>query len=197
MLKGSQAPISSTMNNKNYQNLDSFSLSQKFIGKHKLILLFWSFVQCTLFALSPQFMYGWRRFLLRIFGARLGKNVVIRPSVKIIYPWKLNIGDYSWIGDDVTLYAIGKINIGSNTVISQKSYLCAGGHDYKSPTFDTFAKDINIGNKVWITTDVFIAPGITVGDGAIVGARSSVFEDLPENMVCIGNPAKAVKSRFE
>lgn len=185
------------MNNKNYQNLNSFKLPRNTIGQHKLILLVWGIVQSTLFALSPQFMYGWRRLLLNLFGARLGKNVVIRPSVKIIYPWKLSIGDYSWIGDDVTLYTIGEINIGSDTVISQKSYVCAGGHDYKSPSFDTYAKGISIGNKVWIATDVFIAPGITISDGAIVGARSSVFEDLPENMICFGNPAKAIKSRFD
>ncbi|MFC1589021.1 WcaF family extracellular polysaccharide biosynthesis acetyltransferase, partial [Pseudomonadota bacterium] len=144
------------MNDYRYQNLSSFSLPKGFSGKSILVLLLWAGVQKTFFSLSPQFLYGWRRFLLSLFGAKLGKGVVIRPSVRIIYPWKLTIGDYSWIGDDVTLYTIGEISIGSDTVISQKSYLCAGGHDFKSPAFDTYSKDITIGDKVWIATDVFV-----------------------------------------
>lgn len=184
--------------NNNYQNLSNFRLSQEFIGKSKVILLLWGFIQSTLFALSPQIMYRWRSFLLKCFGAQIGKNVVIRPSVKIIYPWKLTIGDYSWIGDDVTLYSIGEINIGHDTVISQKSYICAGGHDYKAANFDTFSKNITIGNKAWIATDVYVAPGVSIADGVIVGARSSVFKNLPEkNMVCTGSPASPIKSRFE
>ena len=187
----------SRYNDGEYQELSRFSLPQGFAGRSIFIILLWSAVQKTLFALSPQFFYRWRRFLLRLFGAEIGSGVIIRPSVKITYPWKLKVGDYSWIGDDVNLYTIGNISIGSNSVVSQKSYLCAGGHDYKTAHFDTFTGDIIIGNKVWVATDVFVAPGVSINDGVIVGARSSVFKDLPENMVCFGNPARAVKSRFD
>ena len=96
--------------------------------------------QSTLFALSPQFMYGWRRFLLSLFGAKIGCKVIIQPSVKITYSWKLRIGDYSWIGDDVALYTLGEIEIGNHAVESQKSYLCTGSHDYQKLAFDIFAK---------------------------------------------------------
>jgi putative colanic acid biosynthesis acetyltransferase WcaF len=88
-----------------------------------------------LFRTSPQFLYGWRNFLLRLFGAKIGKKVIIRPSVKITYPWKLSIGDYSWIGDDVDLYTLGEIDIGNHVVISQRSYLCTGSHDYFKQIF--------------------------------------------------------------
>lgn len=176
--------------------LESHRVPKGFRGKSKLYVQLWWLVQATLINLSPQALYSWRRFWLRIFGARIGKKVIIRPSVKITYPWKLSIGDYSWIGDDVVLYSLGEIEIGSNTVISQKSYLCTGSHDYAKETFDIFAKKIIVGNNCWIATDVFVAPGITVGDGVIVGARSSVFKDLKPNWIYKGTPAKAHKARF-
>jgi putative colanic acid biosynthesis acetyltransferase WcaF len=149
----------------------------------------WRFCDFLLFKSSPQFMYGWRRFLLRFFGAKIGKKVLIRSSVQIIYPWKLSIGDYSWIGESVILYCLGPISIGSNTVISQQSHLCAGSHDYLSPTFDQIAIGISINSEVWIAADVFIVDGVSVGRGAVVGARSSVFKSLPELSFSFGNPA--------
>jgi putative colanic acid biosynthesis acetyltransferase WcaF len=140
-------------------------------------------------------MYGWRRFLMRLFGAKIGKNVLIRPSARTTYPWKLQIGDYSWVGDNVELYTLGEITIGANTVISQRSYLCTGSHDFSTPSFEIFQKPIYIGSQVWIATDVFIAPGTIIGDGTVVGARSTVLSDLPEGMICYGNPAKTIKPR--
>jgi len=148
-----------------------------------------------LFRLSPQFMYGWRRFLLRSFGAKIGKGVIVRPSAQITYPWKLTIGDFSWIGDEVVLYTLGEIEIGANTVISQRSYICTGTHDYSSSDFRIYAEKITIGDKCWLATDVYVAPNVTIGNGTVVGARSSVFKDLPAAMICIGNPAKPVKDR--
>ena len=141
-------------------------------------------------------MYGWRRFLLRSFGAKIGRDVIIRPSAQITYPWKVEIGDYSWIGDDVVLYSLGDIEIGSNTVISQRSYLCTGSHDYASNNFDIYSKKIIIGSKCWLATDVYVAPFVSIGDGTVVGARSSVFKSLPSNKICIGSPAKPIKDRI-
>ena len=178
-----------------YQRLDTARLPANFRGRSSFIVLSWWMVQATLFAWSPQFLYGWRRFLLRLFGAKIGKGVLVRPTVKVTYPWKVSVGDHSWIGDDVVLYSLGEINIGSHTVISQKSYICTGSHDYTSLSFDIFSKPVEIGNEVWIATDVFIAPGIRVGDGTVVGVRSTVLQDLPSGKICFGNPAKAVKDR--
>ncbi|MDD3149107.1 MAG: colanic acid biosynthesis acetyltransferase WcaF, partial [Candidatus Riflebacteria bacterium] len=103
------------------QNLDQFLLPANFRGRSSLIVQLWWLIQATLFRWSPQVCYRWRVFLLRLFGARIGKNVLVRPSATITYPWKLVIGDYSWIGDEVTLYTLGELEIGAHSVISQKS----------------------------------------------------------------------------
>ena len=122
------------------QQLNNFKLPKNFRGRNALIVQIWWIVQATLFRCSPQIMYGFRRFLLRLFGAKIGKKVIIRPTVKITYPWKVSIGDYSWIGDEVVLYSLGEIEIKDNVVISQKSYICTGSHDYTNSDFPIFAK---------------------------------------------------------
>lgn len=178
------------------QNLDRFTVPNGFRGKSSFIVQLWWFVQSTFFKWSPQVLYGWRVFLLRLFGAEIGRNVIIRPSVKITYPWKLKIGDNSWIGDNAELYSLGKITIGANSVISQKSYLCTGSHDYLSSSFDIFSSPITIGNGVWVATDVYIAPGVKIEDDVLVGARSSVFKNLERNFVYLGSPAQKIKRRY-
>ncbi|KJU51254.1 putative acyl transferase [Salmonella enterica subsp. enterica serovar Heidelberg str. 92-0138] len=116
---------------------------------------------------------------------------------KITYPWKLTVGDYAWVGDDAVLYTLGEINIGAHAVISQKGYLCTGSHDYTSAHFDINAAPIVIGEKCWLATDVFVAPGVTIGHGTVVGARSSVFKSLPANAICRGNPAVVTRQRVQ
>lgn len=149
-----------------------------FRGKPGWYVQLWWVVQAVLFHPSPQIMYGWRRFLLRSFGAKIGKGVILRPSVQITYPWKLTIGDHSWIGDDVVLYTLGEITIGNNAVVSQRSYLCTGSHDFTKPAFDIFSKPIIIGHECWLATDVFVGPGVTINKGMVIGARSSVYKNI-------------------
>ncbi len=180
---------------KNIQELNKFKLPRNFRGKSAIYVQLWWFVQSVFFRLSPQFLYGWRRFLLRCFGAKIGRKVIIRPSTQITYPWKIKIGDYSWIGDDVVLYSLGNITIGSNTVISQKSYICTGSHDYKKKDFPIYAKETIIKDNCWLATDVFVAPGVIIKEGTVVGARSSVVKDLESFSVYLGSPAKRIKSR--
>jgi len=179
------------------QDLSSFKLPSGFRGRAAVVVQLWWLVQGTLFGLSPQFMYGWRNWLLRLFGAKVGKGVLIRPSVKTTYPWKVCIGDFAWVGDDVVLYSLGEIEVGANAVVSQRSYLCAAGHSFTKPDFPIYDKKVVIGAQAWLATDVFVAPGVTVGEGAVVGARSSVFSDMPAGMVCFGNPCKPSKVRVE
>jgi putative colanic acid biosynthesis acetyltransferase WcaF len=178
------------------QDLKSFRLPPNFRGRSALAVQFWWLIQATLFRGSPQLLYGFRRWLLRRFGAQIGNGVLIRPSVTIPYPWKLKIGDHAWIGDDAVLYCLAQITIGRDAVVSQKSYLCAGSHDYRSPTFDILALPIVIEDEVWVATDVFVAPGVTIGKGAVVGSRSSVFNNLPAMMVCVGSPARPIHARI-
>jgi putative colanic acid biosynthesis acetyltransferase WcaF len=177
------------------QDLSRFKVHENFRGRNAFVVQLWWLTDTLLFKTSPQVLYSWRRFLLRLFGAQIGKNVLIRPTVQITYPWKIEIGDHAWIGDDVCLYSLGNILIGKNSVISQKSYLCAGTHDYTSPAFDILSKDIVIAEEVWVATDVFIAPGVSIGKGAVIGARSSVFKSLEGGFIYSGNPLKANKKR--
>lgn len=179
------------------QNLDEFRLPSGFRGRPGWYVQLWWIIEALFFHTSPQFMYGWRRMLLRCFGAKVGKNVMLRSSVHIQFPWKVSIGDYSWIGDDVVLYSLGKIVIGKNVVISQKCYLCAGTHNYKRVDFPIRNPPIIIEDECWLATDVFVAPDISIGCGTVVGARSSVFKSLPARKVCIGSPAVVIKDRNE
>jgi putative colanic acid biosynthesis acetyltransferase WcaF len=155
----------------------------------------WWLVQATLFSASPQFMYGWRRFLLRLFGARIGRDVLVRPSVRITYPWKLSIGDYSWVGDYAELYTLGPIEIGRCAVVSQYAYLCTGSHDMGSPTFEIFQKPIQIGDGAWVAAGAFIHPGVTIGQGSVVAARSVVNSDTEPFLVYAGAPARPIGER--
>lgn len=178
-----------------YQQLDQFRVPPGFRGRSAIYVQLWWLVQATLFAWSPQVLYGWRRLLLRLFGAKIGKKTIIRSSVRIPYPWKLRIGDYCHIGEDVDLYTYGEIEIGDCAVVSQRSYICAGSHDHTSPTFDLVAEKIVIESEAWLATDVFVAPGVKIGHGAVVGARSSVFHDIPPASIAIGNPARVIGER--
>lgn len=178
-----------------YQDLSLHHVTGEFRGRNKITVQLWWIIQKSLFAMSPQFCYAWRRFLLRLFGAKVGKGVLIRPSAKFTYPWKVFIGENTWIGDDTVFYSLGNISIGSNVSIAHNDYFCAGFHDYHSLSFDIKQKPIVIEDECWIANDVFVAPGVTIGKGAVVGARSTVFKDLPSGMICYGNPAKPVKER--
>ena len=177
------------------QDLKSFVLPPNFRGRPAWFVQLWWIVQATAFRCSPQFLYGWRRFLLRLFGAKIGRGVIIRPTVEITYPWKLTIGDYSWIGDHATLYTLGEIRIGDNACVSQYCYLTTAYHDYTRPTFDMIGSFVVIEPEAWLATRVFVAPGVTIGRGAVVGACSVVLKDIPAMMICGGNPAKPLRPR--
>jgi len=178
------------------QNLSIFKMPPGFRGRPAWFVQLWWLVQSLLFKPSPQVLYGWRRFLLRLFGARIGRGVIIRPSVTVTYPWKLSIGDWSWIGDHVTLYTLSEIIVGDSAVISQHSYICTGSHDYTRPSFDIFALPIRIEEEAWLATSVFVGPGVTVGRGAVVGACSVTLKDVPAGMICAGNPLRIVRPRI-
>lgn len=166
-------------------------------GRPNAIVLLWWFVQGSIFRFSLHNMYGWRNMLLRMFGAEIGKGVKIRSSAKFTYPWKVSIGDYSWIGDDVKLYSLDRIDIESNCVVSQESYLCTGSHEIKDPHFGLVTKPIVIKEGAWVASDVFVYPGVTINELAVVAARSTVTTDVQKNTIVAGSPAKFVKKRFE
>lgn len=147
------------------------------------------------FRYSPRLLYGWRNFLLRAFGAKIGKGVKIFPSAKIMFPWQLEIGDGTVISWGVILYNLGKITIGSHTVISQYVHICAGTHDYGSREFTLLKIPIAIGSNVWVAADAFIGPGVRVGDNTLVAARAVVIKDVLAETIVGGNPAKHLKKK--
>ncbi len=161
----------------------------------KVRRLLWSIVEATAFRCSFHTMYRFRASLLRAFGAKLGRGVRLRRTVHIEIPWHLDLGDGVSIGDRATLYALGPIRIGDRSFISQNAHLCAGTHDYRSPSYPLIRSPITIGSDCWIAADAFIGPGITVGNGALVAARAVVVKDVREWMIVAGNPATERKER--
>ena len=177
------------------QDLSSFRIPKSFRGRSALYVLIWWTVRDTLFRMSPQPMYAWRRWLLRCFGARIGSNVLIRQTARVTYPWKLRIDDNAWIGDFVELYSLGNIHIGENACVSQMSYLCTGSHDHRRSSFDIFAKPIIVEPQAWVACDVFIGPGVTVGFGSVIAARSTLLKDAPPLAILAGHPARVIGRR--
>lgn len=167
----------------------SFSLT------NRLRRLLWNTVCAVLFRPTPRQFFGWRVFLLRLFGAKIGKQCYIRSSVKIWAPWNLEMGDQSTFADGVTVYSMAKITLGDKVVVSQGTHLCSGSHDYESHTFQLFAKPITVYDRAWLCAESFVGPGVTVGEGAVLGARGVATRDLEPWTVYAGNPCKAVKPR--
>lgn len=178
-----------------YQDLSRFSVDKDFRGRSPFSVLLWQLIQSTLFGLSPQPLYGWRRWLLRIFGANVGRGVLVRPTARITYPWKVKLGDYCWIGDHAEIYSLGAITIGPHAVVSQRCYICTGSHNPNEITFPLIAQPIVIEAEAWIAANCFIAPGVTVGSGTIVAACSVVLGNLPSGVVAAGAPATIRKHR--
>ena len=154
----------------------------------------WGLAWAVLYRPSPKIFHGWRRWLLRLFRARIGRGVHTHPSARIWAPWNLEM-DHSCLAHNVDCYCVGSVRIGAHATVSQYSYLCTASHDFEHPHLPLVTAPITIGNGAWVTADVFVGPGVTIGDGAVVGARSSVFKDVAPWTVVAGNPARFVKKR--
>ncbi|MGE5213639.1 MAG: putative colanic acid biosynthesis acetyltransferase [Nitrospirota bacterium] len=148
-----------------------------------------------LFRFSPRPCFGWRRFLLRCFGAKIGRSVHVYSSATVYFPWNLEVGDESAIGEQVFIYNLGRVTLGSRVTISHRAHLCAGTHDHTKPDFPLLRPPIVIGSDAWICADAFVGPGVTVGEGAIVGARAVAIKDVKPRAIVVGNPARESKNR--
>ncbi len=154
----------------------------------------WMLVYATIWKLCIRPANGLRPFILRLFRARTSAKVNIAGSAWVEMPWSLECGEYVAIGPRTILYNLGGLSIGNQTVLSQDVYVCGGTHDYTDPTYPLIRKRITIGNGVWIA-GAFIGPGVTIGDGAVVGARAVVMRDVEPWTVVAGNPARVIKRR--
>jgi putative colanic acid biosynthesis acetyltransferase WcaF len=155
----------------------------------------WNLVWLLLYRPTPRVLHGWRCLLLRAFGARLGKGVHPYPTARIWAPWNLEMGDHACLSEGVDCYCVDKVRLGAHALVSQYSFLCTASHDYNDASFPLVCAPITIEERAWVTADVFVAPGVTIGQGAVVTARSSVFRDVPPWTVVRGNPAVPVKRR--
>ena len=155
----------------------------------------WAVVYTLLFRPSPKPLHAWRRWLLGLFVARLARTALVYPRARVWAPWNLEMAEFSCLADDVDCYCVRTIRIGAHSTVSQYSYLCGATHDFEKPDHPLVPLPITIGERVWVAADVFVAPGVTIPDGVVVGARSSVFGDLPAWHVCAGTPAKPLKTR--
>jgi putative colanic acid biosynthesis acetyltransferase WcaF len=163
--------------------------------RNKAARVLWGCVRALLFRPSPKILHGWRRFLLRSFGATISRSAHVYPSTKIWAPWNLTLGDHSCLAGAVDCYCVDRIVLGAHATVSQYSFLCAATHDYEHPAMPLVSAPITIGAGAWVAADVFVGPGVTIGEGAVVGARSSVFKDIEPWSVVAGSPAKFLKKR--
>ena len=159
----------------------------------------WLAVQSTLFRSSPRPLHGFRAWLLKLFGADIPfpSEVVIFPTAKVMFPWKLSLAPRSMVGPYVNLYNLATIRLEYGANLSQHCHLCAGTHDFTRWEMPLVTKPIVIGRNVWLGADVFVGPGVTVGELSVVGARSVVVKDLPPRMICVGQPCRPIHARPE
>ena len=155
--------------------------------RENIVRVLWAVVQPT-FRFSPRPLWGWRRAMLRAFGARVGAQVHVHPTVRITMPWHLRIDAQAAVGDRVSLYALGQIHIGARAAVSQNAHLCAGTHDWRDPSRPLLKTPISIGADAWVCADAFVGPGVRIGAGAILGARAVAMKDVPAGYIGVGNP---------
>lgn len=177
------------MHNQDTLTGPSFSLHNR-LGR-----LVWGWTVFLFFRFSPRPFHRWRAFLLRLFGAKVGRGVHVYPKARIWAPWNLVLEDECGVSNGAILYSMGKITVGKRAVISQNAHLCAGTHDFTQRGFPLVTRPIHIGSQAWIAAEAFIHPGITIGEGAVIGARAVVTKDMPAWTVCSGHPCVPIKER--
>lgn len=162
---------------------------------HRLYRAVWNVTWLILASWTPPPLRAWRRFLLRLFGARVAATSGIYGSARIWYPPNLEIGEHAYIGPGANIYCMGRVRIGDHALISQGAHLCGGTHDISDAHFQLIARPITIGERAWIAAEAFVGPGVTVGEGAVLGARAVALRDLEAWTVYSGNPAQPLKRR--
>lgn len=163
--------------------------------RHRAFRALWMLSWALFAAWTPSFWSPWRILLLRVFGARIAKGAAISPSCKIWYPPNLVIGKWSTLGPGVNCYNMASIELGDSVIISQGAFLCAGTHDVDDPHFALVTRPISIHSRAWIAAGALIGPGVTVGEGAVLGAHGVAFADLEPWQVYAGNPARQIRAR--
>ena len=171
-------------------------LGNRLSKKEKIKLLIWRCVDAVFYQTSLTIFSPWRVFLLRLFGAKIGKGCYVAPKSRVYLPWKLEMGNYSSIDDFAYLGTTGKIIIGDFVSIGMYAHIVPGGHDIRSRGFESNATFVKIENGVFLGADSFIGRGVTIGQFSVLGSRAAAYKDIPENSVAVGMPAKVIGERI-
>lgn len=155
----------------------------------------WGLVWVLLFRPTPRNLDGWRRFLLRLFGARIGRGARILGSARIWAPWNLEMGEYACLSEFTDCYCVDRVRIGAHATVSQYAYLCTASHDIHDPHMRLITAPIAIGDGAWVCAGAYVGMGVTLGEGAVAAARAVVVKDVPAWTVVGGNPARMIKQR--
>jgi putative colanic acid biosynthesis acetyltransferase WcaF len=167
----------------------TFSLS------NRLARALWNVTWLTLAAWTPSPCTPWRRGLLRLFGARLSATAIVRSSARIWWPGHLEMGEHASLGPGVICYNVAPVTLADGAIVSQRVHLCTAGHDIDDVGFPLVTRPISVGRKAWLAAEAFVGPGVTVGEGAVLGARGVAMRDLTPHTVYAGNPARALRLR--
>lgn len=163
---------------------------------NRIFRVFWMACWLVLARFTPPPLHGWRRIVLRLFGADIATGARIHASVRIWHPANLSVGENALIGPGAILYNQGAIRIGPRSVVSQRAHVCASTHDVRDPDFQLVLKPVTIGTGCWVAAEAFVGPGVTMHDGAVLAARGALFGDAEKDMIYRGNPATPVRSRL-
>lgn len=184
-----QSPILSARDTEPLKGGPSFSVS------NRMYRLIWGVTWILFSAWTPSFLFGWRRMLLRLFGAQMAPTARVYSSARIWSPQLLDMRAFSCLGPKANCYNIAKVTIGPGAIVSQGAHLCTGSHDIDSVDFQLIAAPIEIGASAWVAAEAFVGPGVSLGEGAVLGARAVAFKDLPPWSVFSGNPAQFLRRR--
>lgn len=162
---------------------------------NRLFRALWMTVWLVLARFTPPPLHGWRRLVLRLFGAQIGRGARVHASAMIWHPGNLELGDQVLIGPGVRLYNQGRITVGPRTVISQRAHICASTHDVGDPHFQLQLRPIVIGTQCWVAAEAFVGPGVTMHDRSVLAARGALFGNAEADGIYAGNPAAFLKKR--
>jgi putative colanic acid biosynthesis acetyltransferase WcaF len=166
-------------------------------GRNRLVRGLWYFISALIFESGWFPLMAPKRWILRLFGARIGRGLVVKPRVWIKYPWRLVVGDHCWIGQGAWIDNLADVKLGSHVCVSQQVYVCTGSHDYRRRTFDLITRPVEVGDGAWLGARALVLGGVTVGSNAVVAAGSLVTKDVPVAAIVAGQPARTVAQRSE